>query len=83
MNEPTVKTFWNDFWKHLSNSKLIRYLLLFALGWAILQVLAYFETVIVTFIFAAIVAFLLNYPVQWISRFLPRTLALELLSELV
>jgi hypothetical protein len=32
-----------------SNSKLIRYLLLFALGWAIVQLLAYFETIIVTF----------------------------------
>lgn len=75
MNEPTVKNFWNHFWERLSNSKLIRYLLLFALAWAIVQVLAYFETVIVIFIFAAILAFLLNYPVQWVARFLPRTLA--------
>ncbi|MCU0537152.1 MAG: AI-2E family transporter [Hydrococcus sp. Prado102] len=75
VTEPTVKNFWHHFWEHLSNSKLIRYLLLFALGWAIVQVLAYFETVIVTFIFAAIVAFLLNYPVRWLSRFLPRTLS--------
>lgn len=71
MNEPTVK----NFWERLNNARLVRYLLLFALGWVIVQVLAYFETVIVTFIFAAIIAFLLNYPVQWVSRFLPRGLA--------
>jgi predicted PurR-regulated permease PerM len=75
VNEPTIKNFWNHFWEQLSNTKLIRYLLLFALGWALVQVLAYFETVIVIFIFAAILAFLLNYPVQWVSRFLPRPTA--------
>jgi predicted PurR-regulated permease PerM len=78
VNEPNVKNFWNDFWERLSNSKLIRYLLLFALAWAIVQILAYFETVIVVFIFAAILAFLLNYPVQWVARFLPRGLAVIL-----
>lgn len=60
---------WID---RLNNSRLVRYLLLFALGWAIVQVLAYFETVIVIFSIAAILAFLLNYPVQWVQRFLPR-----------
>lgn len=60
---------WFD---RLNNSRLVRYLLLFALGWAIVQVLAYFETVIVIFSIAAILAFLLNYPVKWIQRFLPR-----------
>ncbi|WP_396812347.1 AI-2E family transporter [Microcoleus sp. FACHB-SPT15] len=62
----------------LSNSRLIRYLLLLALGWAIVQVLAYFETVIVIFSFAAILAFLLNYPVQWLHRFLPHGVAVGL-----
>jgi predicted PurR-regulated permease PerM len=38
---------------------LVRYLLLIILGWAIAQILAYFETVIAIFIFAAILAFLL------------------------
>ncbi|MEO0011971.1 MAG: hypothetical protein RLZZ535_360 [Cyanobacteriota bacterium] len=74
MNEPNVKNFWNNFEKRLNNSKLIRYLLLFTLAWAIAQVLAYFETVIVVFILAAILAFILNYPVQWLTRFLPRGL---------
>jgi predicted PurR-regulated permease PerM len=61
--------------EQISTNKLFRYLLLFALGWGIVQVLAYFSTVIVIFILAAIVAFLLNYPVQWVQRFLPHTVA--------
>lgn len=65
----------SSFWTQVSNSKLIRYLLLIGLGWAITQILAYFETVLVVFIFAAILAFLLNYPVQWVSQFLPRVMA--------
>ncbi|MBE9182647.1 AI-2E family transporter [Oculatella sp. LEGE 06141] len=60
-----------EFWKHLNNAKLVRYLLLFALAWAIVQLLAYFQTVLVIFIFAAILAFLLNYPVRWLERWLP------------
>jgi len=39
------------------------------------QVLAYFETVLIIFIFAAIIAFLLNYPVSWATRFVPRGIA--------
>lgn len=74
MSEPPT----TKFLKRLDNSKLIRYLLLFALGWAIVQVLAYFETVIVIFTFAAILAFLLNYPVVWLHRFLPHSVAVGL-----
>jgi predicted PurR-regulated permease PerM len=66
---------WSD---RLSNSRLVRYLLLFALGWAIVQVLAYFEHVIVIFSIAMILAFLLNYPVQWVQRFMPRGWAVGL-----
>jgi predicted PurR-regulated permease PerM len=51
---------------------------LFAFGWSILQLLTYFETVIVIFTFAAILAALLNYPVSWLQRFLPRTVAVIL-----
>ena len=65
-------------WKRFSNSQLVRYLLLFALGWVFVQVAAYFETVLIIFIFAAITAFLLNYPVVWVSRFMPRWLAVML-----
>ncbi|MGF1588395.1 MAG: AI-2E family transporter [Pleurocapsa sp.] len=61
-------------WK-LNNNQLVRYLLIFALGWVLVQVIAYFETVLIIFVFAAILAFLLNYPVTWVSRFIPRWLA--------
>ena len=74
MSEPSAKNLLS----RLNNSRLIHYLLLFGLGWAIVQVLAYFETVIVIFTFAAILAFLLNYPVQWLHRFLPHGVAVGL-----
>lgn len=64
--------------KHLTNTRLVRYLLLFALAWAIVQVIAYFANVLIIFLFAAILAFLLNYPVQWLARFMPRWLAVTL-----
>lgn len=72
MNERPAK----DFWGRLNNVALVRFLLLFASGWALVQLLAYFETVIVTFSLAAILALLLNYPVRWLQRFLPRNLAI-------
>ncbi|MGF1541850.1 MAG: AI-2E family transporter [Pleurocapsa sp.] len=59
----------------LNNSKLIRYLLLIAFGWAVTQIVAYFATILITFIFAAILAFLLNYPVRWLKNFLPHSVA--------
>ncbi|MDH6059427.1 AI-2E family transporter [Chrysosporum bergii ANA360D] len=71
MNEQDIKRFWQQ----LNNTKLIRYLLLLALGWAITQVLAYFSTVVVIFIFAGILAFLLSYPVKWSEGFLPHGIA--------
>lgn len=82
MSEPPL----NNFWKQLNNARLLRYLLLLALGWAVVQVLAYFELVVAIFTFAAILAFLLNYPVRWLQRFLPRTVAVILvflLSSLI
>jgi predicted PurR-regulated permease PerM len=66
------------FWEQLSNGVLVRFLLLFASGWAFVQLLAYFETVIVIFTSAAILAFLLSYPVRWLQRFLPRSIAVVL-----
>ncbi len=66
------------FWRQLNNTRLLRYLLLFALAWAIAQTLGYFQTVVVIFTFAAILAFLLNYPVRWIERFLPHGIAVIL-----
>jgi predicted PurR-regulated permease PerM len=65
----------NNFWSRLNNFVLVRFLLLVASGWAIVLLLAYFEPVIVIFTFAAILAFLLSYPVKWLERFLPHSLA--------
>ncbi|BAB77766.1 AI-2E family transporter [Anabaena sp. FACHB-709] len=64
-----------NLWHRLNNLALVRFLLLVAAGWAIVQLLAYFETVIIIFTFAAILAFLLSYPVQWLRRFLPHSVA--------
>jgi len=71
MSSPYRKYVWN----RLTNSALIRFLLLFGAGWASLQVFAYFQGILLVFIFAAILAFLLNYPTQWLRRFLPREVA--------
>ncbi|MCU0536335.1 MAG: AI-2E family transporter [Hydrococcus sp. Prado102] len=74
MNDPSVKKFWNQ----IGTLALIRFLLFLACGWGILQVLAYFEGIIAIFSFAAIIAFLLNYPVRWLNRFLPYSVAASL-----
>ncbi|MBW4568329.1 MAG: AI-2E family transporter [Tolypothrix carrinoi HA7290-LM1] len=66
---------FNNLWQRLNNLALVRFLLLVASGWAITQLLAYFEAVIVTFTFAAILAFLLSYPVRWLRRILPHGIA--------
>jgi len=71
MREPPIKKLG----EYLSNLSLVRFLLFFASGWAVIQLLAYFETVIVTFTFAAIIASLLSYPARWLERFLPRSIA--------
>jgi predicted PurR-regulated permease PerM len=68
----------NNLRRRLSNSFIIHFLLLFAFGWTILQLFTYFETVIIIFTFAAILAALLNYPISWLRRFLPRTVAVLL-----
>ncbi|MDZ8055978.1 MAG: AI-2E family transporter [Aulosira sp. ZfuVER01] len=64
-----------NFWQRLNNLALVRFLLLVASGWAIILLLDYFQGVIVIFTFAAILAFLLSYPVEWLRRFLPHGLA--------
>lgn len=50
MDNPKINT--NRMWEHLNNAQLIRYLLVFALGWAIVPVLAYCETVLIVFLSA-------------------------------
>ena len=81
MSKPDRSYFWSFF----SNYYLIRYLLLFTFGWAVIQILAYFQTLIVIFVFASIIAFLLNYPVQWLEAYLPRHIAVVIvfLSSLI
>ena len=59
----------------LDNSALVRFLLLVASGWATLQVLAYFEIVVVIFVASMILAFLRSYPVRWCRRWLPHGMA--------
>ena len=71
MPEPSVPSIW----ERLNTLTLLRFLLLFACGWAITQLLAYFEVVVVVFVSSAILAFLLSYPVQWLNRFLPHGIA--------
>ncbi len=64
------------FWGAINNNVLIRFLLLFTSGWALIQLLAYFRVLVVVFVCATILAFLLNHPATWLSRWLPRTLAI-------
>ncbi|QDZ39590.1 AI-2E family transporter [Euhalothece natronophila Z-M001] len=65
----------DSWWEYLSTSRLVYYLLLFAFGWAITQILAYFQTVIIIFVFATILAFLLHYPVRWLEQYTTHTFA--------
>jgi len=65
-------------WRSLNNSALVRFLLLFACGWVMVQLIEYFYGVIAMFITAAIIAVLMDYPVRKLSRFLPRGAAITL-----
>ncbi|MBE9224956.1 AI-2E family transporter [Phormidium sp. LEGE 05292] len=75
MNEPPK----NSIWQQLSNSSRVRsllmFLLLFICGWAFIQLITYFSTLIFVFTTASIAAALLNYPVNWLSRLVPRKIA--------
>jgi len=59
-------------WLQLNKSTLLRFLLLFICGWAIIQLINYFYSVIVIFTISGTLAALLNYPVQKVSRYIPR-----------
>lgn len=65
-------------WQSLNNSVLLRYILLFGCGWITVIVINYFYTTIALFTAAGLFAALLNYPVVWLSRYLPRWLAITL-----
>lgn len=62
-------------WAVLGTSTLVRFLLLFASGWAIIQLLAYFEVLVVVFVSSTILAFLLSHPAAWLSRWVPQGVA--------
>jgi predicted PurR-regulated permease PerM len=63
-------------WRLPSNPQLLRFLLLVASGWAAMQVFATFQVVLLLFSAAAVLAVLLNVPVGWLSRRLPRPAAI-------
>lgn len=63
-------------WRLPSNPQLLRFLLLVASGWAAMQVIATFEVVLLLFAAAAALAVILNVPVRWLARVLPRPLAI-------
>ncbi len=65
-------------WRSLNNSALLRYLLLFGCGWVTVLLINYFYTTIALFTAAGIFAALLNYPVAWLSRYIPRPLAIAI-----
>jgi len=65
-------------WKTLNNSILLRYLLLFGCGWITVLLINYFYDTIALFATAGIFATLLNYPVVWLSRYLPRGWAITI-----
>lgn len=78
MNKPSPPTDKLEIWERINNSVLVRFLLLVACGWVVIQLLAYFEGVIVIFTFATILAFLLSYPVQWLKRFVSHKVAVTI-----
>ncbi|MCU0549022.1 MAG: AI-2E family transporter [Leptolyngbya sp. Prado105] len=73
MSQPPTK-----FWQTLNNSALVRYVLLFCCGWITVLLIEYFYTTIALFTAAGIFAALLNYPVAWLSRYIPRGFAIAL-----
>lgn len=60
----------------MNNSALLHFLLLFACGWVVVQLIAYFYGVIAMFTTATILAVLMDYPTRKLSRYLPRGLAI-------
>ncbi|MCP9801087.1 AI-2E family transporter [Synechococcus sp. RedBA-s] len=63
MNDPNGSA-----WQRLSHSALLRFLLLLACGWAVVQLIDYFRAVLTVFIAAAVLAVLLDYPVRRLVR---------------
>jgi predicted PurR-regulated permease PerM len=72
-------------WGRITNSALVRFLLFFASGWALVTLFQYFEYVIFIFAFSAVLALVLNYPMQFLERFVARNfaLAIVIISSLI
>ncbi len=64
----------------ISTTNLVRYLLLVACFGVTVLIFDYFSGTIAVFTAAAIVAALLNIPVTWLSRYLPRGWAIAIVS---
>ncbi len=67
-----------ELWRSLNNSALLRFLLLAACVWVIVQLIGYFYNIIAMFTTAAILAVLMDYPVRKLSRYLPRGASIAL-----
>lgn len=65
-------------WQTISHSVLVRYILLFVCGWITVVLINFFYGTIALFSIAGMLATLLNYPVVWLSRYIPRWLAITL-----
>lgn len=75
MKNSTSNSKVNHFWDFLSTNNLVRFLLLFASGWALITFLDYFQDILFIFSVAGILAFCLNYPVHYLERYLGKGLA--------
>ncbi|PSB16220.1 AI-2E family transporter [filamentous cyanobacterium CCP1] len=65
-------------WQILNQSILLRYILLFGCGWITVLLINYFYGTIALFAAAGLFAALLNYPVVWLSRYIPRGWAIAI-----
>lgn len=78
MPPPLSSSHFSHVWQTLNNFILFRYLLLFGSGWVTVILINYFYDTIALFTAAGIFAALLNYPVVWLSRYMPRGLAIAI-----
>lgn len=62
----------------LSNASLLRFLLVCACAWAAFQIVNFFYLPLALFLVAGVLAVLLNAPVRWLCRVMPRPLAIAL-----
>lgn len=75
MKNPFHDSKVNPFWDSISTNHLVRFLLLFCSGWAVIAIIEYFQEIFFVFSVASILAFCLNYPVRYLEQYLGRGLA--------